>query len=158
MKKNKIIRLIIVITIGLILLDQISKMLIIKYYQTPIEKGVIGITLIQNTAMAFGFSSGNTKNIVLTSIVLLIVINFVCNQKDRIDTKTAVALSLVLAGGVSNLMDRVLKGGIVDFIKIKNFAIFNIADCYIVLGWILLIVFLIKFNREIVGGKNCEKQ
>lgn len=157
MKKNKILRLIIVIAIGLIVFDQISKMLIIKYYQGPIEKGIVGITLIQNTAMAFGFSSGNTKNIVLTSIVLLIVINFIRNQKDRIDTKTAIALSLVLAGGISNLIDRVLRGGIVDFIKIKNFAIFNIADCYVVLGWILLIVFLIKFNKEIVGGKNCEK-
>lgn len=158
MKKNKIIRVIIVITIVLILLDQLSKMLIIKYYQSPIEKGIFGIVLIQNTGMAFGFSSGNTKNIVLTMIVLLIVINFIRNQKDRIDTKTAIALSLVLAGGISNLIDRVLKGGIVDFIKIKNFAIFNIADCYVVLGWILLIVFLIKFNKEIVGGKSCEKQ
>lgn len=147
----------IIITISLMLLDQMSKMLIIKYYQGPIQRGIVGIVLIQNTAMAFGFSSGNAKNIVLTSIVLLIVINFIRNQKDRIDTKTAIALSLVLAGGISNLMDRVLRGGIVDFIKIKNFAIFNIADCYVVLGWILLIVFLIKFNKEIVGGKNCEK-
>lgn len=157
MKKNKIIRIMIIITISLMLLDQMSKMLIIKYYQGPIQRGIVGIVLIQNTAMAFGFSSGNAKNIVLTSIVLLIVINFIRNQKDRIDTKTAIALSLVLAGGISNLMDRVLRGGIVDFIKIKNFAIFNIADCYVVLGWILLIVFLIKFNKEIVGGKNCEK-
>lgn len=157
MKKNKIIRIMIIITISLILVDQMSKMLIIKYYQDPIQRGIVGIVLIQNTAMAFGFSSGNAKNIVLTSIVLLIVINFIRNQKDRIDTKTAIALSLVLAGGISNLMDRVLRGGIVDFIKIKNFAIFNIADCYVVLGWILLIVFLIKFNKEIVGGKNCEK-
>lgn len=158
MKKNKIIRVIIILTSILILFDQISKILITNYYEGPMERGIAGIVLIQNTAMAFGFSSGNAKNIVLTSIVLLIVINFIRNQKDRIDTKTAVALSLVLAGGMSNLMDRVLKGGIVDFIKIKNFAIFNIADCYVVLGWILLIVFLIKFNKEVVGGKNCEKQ
>lgn len=158
MKKNKMIRRILTITIALILLDQAIKMLVVNYFQEPIEKGIVGIVLIQNTGMAFGFSSGNTKNIVLTIFVLLIVVNFIRNQKDRIDGKTAVALSLVLAGGMSNLIDRILKGGIVDFIKVKNFAIFNVADCYVVLGWILLIVFLIKYNKEIVGGKNCEKQ
>lgn len=158
MKKNKMIRRILTITIALILLDQAIKMLVVNYFQEPIEKGIVGIVLIQNTGMAFGFSSGNTKNIVLTIFVLLIVVNFIRNQKDRIDGKTAVALSLVLAGGMSNLIDRILKDGIVDFIKVKNFAIFNVADCYVVLGWILLIVFLIKYNKEIVGGKNCEKQ
>lgn len=152
------IRRILTITIALILLDQAIKMLVVNYFQEPIEKGIVGIVLIQNTGMAFGFSSGNTKNIVLTIFVLLIVVNFIRNQKDRIDGKTAVALSLVLAGGMSNLIDRILKDGIVDFIKVKNFAIFNVADCYVVLGWILLIVFLIKYNKEIVGGKNCEKQ
>lgn len=158
MKKNKMIRRILTITIALILLDQVIKMLVVNYFQEPIEKGIVGIVLIRNTGMAFGFSSGNTKNIVLTIFVLLIVVNFIRNQKDRIDGKTAVALSLVLAGGMSNLIDRILKGGIVDFIKVKNFAIFNVADCYVVFGWILLIVFLIKYNKEIVGGKNCEKQ
>lgn len=157
MKKNKIIKLIISLTILLILLDQITKIIVQYYYQEPIGGDILSITLIQNTGMAFGFHDGNTKNIILTSLILFIIINFIRNQKDRIDAKTAVAISMILAGGISNLIDRIIQGGIVDFIKLKNFAVFNVADCYIVVGWILLVIFLIKFNQEIVGGKDCEK-
>ncbi len=158
MKKNKIVKLIWGISIVLILIDQISKFVVQYYAQETIGDGIFSITLIENTGMAFGLSTGNTKNIVLTMIILLIIANFIRNQKDRIDTKTAIAISMILAGGVSNLIDRIVHGGVIDFIKIKGFAIFNLADCYIVIGWVLLVVFLIKYNREIVGGKDCEKQ
>lgn len=157
MKENKILKLILGITILLILLDQMSKVVIQYYYNEPIGNDIIGITLIENTGMAFGFNSGNSKNIVLTLLILFIIVNFIRNQKDRIDKKTAIAISLILAGGVSNLIDRIARGGILDFIKIKHFAIFNIADCYIVIGWILLVIFLIKYNQEMVGKKDCEK-
>ena len=158
MGKNKILKLIVIITVVLILVDQASKMIIQHKFQEPVGNDIVSITLIENTGMAFGFNSGNTKNIILTSLILLIIINFIRNQKDRIDTKTAIAISFILAGGMSNLIDRIVRGGIVDFIKIKHFAIFNLADCYIVIGWVLLIIFLVKFNQELIGGKDCEKQ
>ncbi len=148
MKKNKIVQLMVIIASILILIDQITKIIITAKYEMPIGTGIIGITLVENTGMAFGFNSGNTKNIILTMLILGIIINFIRNQKDRIDTKTAVAISLILAGGISNLIDRIVRGGIVDFIDVKNFAIFNVADCYIFVGWILLVVFLIKFNKK----------
>ena len=158
MKKNKIVIWIGIITISLILIDQISKIVVKQNFTHPIEKGIFGINLIENTGMAFGFKNGNTKNIILTSLILLIIINFIRNQKDRIDEHTAVAISMILAGGISNLIDRIIRGGVVDFISLKNFAILNIADCYIVVGWILLIIFLIQFNKKIGEIKDCEKQ
>lgn len=156
--KNKIIKLIFCVTICLILLDQISKIVLQYKYKEPVGNGFIRITVVENTGMAFGFNSGNTKNIILTVVVLLLVFNFIRTQKEMIDTKTAVALGFILAGGISNLIDRIVRGGVLDFIHIKNFAVFNLADCYIVIGWILIVLFLIKFNKEIVGGKDCEKQ
>lgn len=156
--KNKIIKLIIILTIALIAIDQISKVIVKYNYQVPIEKGFIEINVVENTGIAFGINSGNTKNMVLTSIILLIILNFVKNQIELIDKKNAIAISFILAGGISNLIDRIIRNGVMDFIKIKHFSIFNIADCYIVIGWILLILFLIKFNKNIVGEKKCEKQ
>ncbi len=156
--KHKIVKLILILTTILILIDQISKFAVQAQNERTSQNRFIEITVIKNTGMAFGMNEGNTKNIILTFLILVIIANFIRNQKDRIDRKTAIAMSLILAGGISNLIDRIVKKGVIDFIKIKNFAIFNVADCYIVIGWILLIVFLIKFNKEIVGEKNCEKQ
>ena len=156
--KNKTIKLILIITILLIIIDQMSKVIVKYIDEEPIGNDFIGITLIQNEGIAFGLNSGNTKNMILSIIILLIVISFIRNQKNLIDTKTSIALSFVLAGGISNLIDRIIRGGIVDFIKIKNFAIFNFADIYIVIGWILIVVFLVKFNKGIIGGRDCEKK
>ena len=72
---------------------------------------------------------------------------FRSNQLERIDTKTALALSFAISGGISNLIDRIFRGGVFDFIKFYNIT-FNLADIFVVLGWILLVVFLIDYSRK----------
>ena len=157
MKKNKIIILILIISTILIIIDQSSKYIVKLKYTEPIGNDIISIELIQNDGLAFGFNSGNTKNIVLTIMILAIIINFIKKQKDRITTSNAVAISLILGGGISNLLDRIFIGGVVDFIKVTKFAIFNLADCYIVCGWFMLIFIVVKFNKTIIEVKDCKK-
>ena len=155
MKKNRIICLILIISIALIILDQTSKAVIKYNYKKPVETKIVTIELIQNEGIAFGINAGNSKNIALTLVVLLIVINFVVKEKEKINIPNAIAVSLIFAGGFSNLIDRIFRGGVIDFIKITKFAIFNIADCYIVLGWVMLVVFLIKelFQKPVDKNK-----
>ena len=67
------------------------------------------------------------------------------------DKTTKIMLSLVLAGGISTLIDRLARGFIVDYIDINpmfQFPIFNIADIYIVFGWIILVIHTIKYTRK----------
>ena len=146
--KNKIVKMILIITILLIILDQITKILAINFITEPIGDEYYGLEIVRNTGMAFGFNEGNVRNIFLTIFVLVVVFNFLKNQIDQIDKKTAVALSLVISGGISNLVDRFFRGGVIDFIKLYKIPNFNIADICVIIGWVLIIVFLIDFSKK----------
>lgn len=146
--KNKIVRVLLIIVITLIVIDQVSKILVSNFLKEPVGNEFVGLEIVTNTGMALGFNEGNIKNILLTIFVLLIIIRFVKNQIERIDTKTMVAISLVLAGGIGNLIDRFFRGGVLDFIKLYKIPIFNLSDVFVVLGWILLVIFIIDFTRK----------
>lgn len=149
--KNKKIKLMIFLIIIFLLLDQLSKILAINF--NNLKLGFIQIENVYNDGIAFGMNSGNLSNAILVFLVICIIINFVYNQKEKLDNKTAIALSMVISGGIGNLIDRIFRGGVFDFIKIWNFPVFNLADCFIVVGWILLIwnliVFFIKDMKDI---------
>lgn len=146
--KNKTVRLIVIIAIILVVIDQVSKIVIPNLVKESIGNDNFKIEIISNTGMAFGFNDGNLKNIFLMAIVLMMIIRFIKNQLERIDTKTAVAVSMILGGGIGNFIDRIFRGGVLDFIKIYKFPIFNFADICVVLGAILLLIFVIDFSRK----------
>ena len=146
MKKK--IRVMIILLISIVIIDQISKILIINFLKEPIGNDYLKLEIVNNTGMAFGFNSGNTKNIFLTIFVLAIVLTFVKNQIERIDMKTTIVIGMVLGGAVSNLVDRIFRKGIIDFIKIYKIPTFNVADIAIVIGWILIIIFLTDYSRK----------
>lgn len=148
--KNKTVRLIVILVIILVLLDQVSKLVVSNLSELPSINDSVKFEITTNTGLAFGFNDGsNVKNMFIMAFVLAIVIRFIINQIELIDTKTAVALSMVLSGGVSNLIDRIFRGAVLDFIKIYKFPIFNIADVLVIIGAILLVIFLVIFTRKI---------
>lgn len=144
--KNKTVKLIVIIAILLIIIDQTSKFLVSNFLKEPIGNDVFKLEISYNSGMALGLNEGNFKNIIISVFVLMIVISFVKNQIERIDTKTAIATSLIIGGAVGNLIDRLFRKSVLDFIKISIFPIFNLADCFIVCGWVLIILFLIIFS------------
>lgn len=148
MSKNKILKIVIIVVLLVTIVDQLSKFLITKYVTQRIGTGQLAIEIVKNTGMAFGFSSGNTKNIILSIFVIFILISFIKNQINEIDSKTAIAISLVLGGGISNLIDRFFRGGILDFIKILFIPNFNVADVCICTGWVLLVIFLVLYTQK----------
>lgn len=147
--KNKTIKLIVIIVTILIILDQASKILVGNLFQETWGNDYFKIEITKNTGMAFGFNDGNGKNILVTLLIIWLIISFIKKQIEQIDTKTAVALSLVLGGGIGNFIDRVFRGGVFDFIKIVDFPNFNLADVFVVTGWILLVAFVAIFTRKI---------
>lgn len=148
--KNKIVRLIVILVTILVILDQASKLLVCNFFKESVGNDFFKIEIANNTGLAFGFNDGsNVKNIFIMAFVLFIVIRFIKNQIDLIDKKTAVALSMILAGGIGNVLDRIFRGAVLDFIRIYKFPIFNLADILVVIGAILLVIFLVIFTRKI---------
>lgn len=146
--KNIKIKILLIISICVIIIDQITKFLIDYFVRNSIKiiPRILEIEIVQNTGMAFGINSGNVKNIFITVIVIILVINFIKKQFELIDEKTMLSLSFIVGGGISNLVDRIFRGGVFDYIKISTFPIFNIADIVIVAGWILLIINIVRFS------------
>jgi signal peptidase II len=93
-----------------------------------------------NSGAAFGsFQNGNTVFTILATIVVALILYYF----PRIDTKDwtlRLALILQLAGAAGNLVDRLLKGKVTDFISIGTFPVFNIADSSITIGVIVLLL------------------
>ena len=129
-----------------------------------IIQGFLSLTYYENTGGAFGVGQGDTIGFAIISIIVIaIIIRFMILQRDRIDTKTMIALELIIAGGVSNLIDRLFRGFVVDYIDIHQlikFPIFNLADFCISVGWIILVVSIIRFwlkeVRTLEKNKNKE--
>ena len=148
MSKSKVLKITIIVCIIIIVIDQLSKILVTKYVPERIGNDHFAIETVENTGMAFGFNSGNTKNIFLSCLVIFIIITFIKNQMEQLETKVLVAISMALGGGISNIIDRIFRGGVLDFIKIPIVPNFNIADLCICTGWLLIIIFLIIYTKK----------
>ena len=149
MKLKNIFKIVIIISMILIIIDQTSKIVVKNFVDKDIEiiPNILNITKLENEGVAFGINSNNNLgNIGLCLIILIFIINYMISQKDRLKKKSIIFLSMIISGGISNILDRIFKGAVFDFIKIgENFPVFNIADIFIVLGWLL---FLKNFVKE----------
>lgn len=154
-KKNKYVILIIIVSI-IILIDQISKMLIINAGEINIISNVLKFNVTENTNAAYGIGDNSTIMYVITNLVILgIIFKFVTSQNEYVDTKLKVFLSLIFAGGLSNVIDRIFRGYVIEFINFKqavNIPVFNIADICVLIGWIsiaaIFAVFTVNEMRE----------
>lgn len=136
--------------------DQFTKFLAVTYLKgsEPFEfiRGVVRFTYSENTGMAFSMFSGARRVFVaLTVVVCVGILWYLFSNRCR-SLWLYWSLGVVCAGGLGNLIDRVLYGYVVDFIEpvFINFAIFNIADCAVTLGAVSLIAYLIcdLFKKE----------
>lgn len=153
MKKKNIYDLFIIVL--LVLIDQLSKLLIIRNLKINeginIIKNFLKIFYIKNTGAAFGILSGNILLLSIITIILVIYLikEFKSKQKNKIQ-KTS--LILLISGAIGNLIDRLFRKYVVDFISFTLFshemAIFNVADMYITFGVILLIYVVIKEGKN----------
>ena len=141
---------------SVIALDMMTKFLsyaILRLVDTvPIIKGVIHFTYVENRGAAFGMLKEHRwVFITISSVVSLAILAYLL--LGHADSRLlGVSLAMISAGGISNLIDRVSLGYVVDFIDFRliNFAVFNVADSCICIGAGLTILHLIlEMKKEI---------
>ena len=155
MKNKK--ALLIILGIFIILLDQITKAILIGKNITIIPN-ILNFTYTENTGVAFGIGSSNLILIIIVNIVVLgIIIKFIKERKEQVNFSILISLILILSGGIGNLIDRIVRGYVIDFIDVNlfNFPNFNIADISISIGIISLIFILCN---SILKEKKAEEE
>lgn len=139
-----------IIFICIIVCDQVTKLLSINLYKIIIPK-ILDIKYVENKGAAF--SIFETKTVLIISLTFIIAL-LIYWRRTKNKTIKNIALTLMLSGSIGNLIDRMFRGYVIDFIKITlidNLPVFNIADISIAIGFFMLVCYysncLIK-NKE----------
>ncbi|MEG1834775.1 MAG: signal peptidase II [Oscillospiraceae bacterium] len=139
----------ILVMVGLVSIDQIIKLVVIKYLEPigsiPVIKNFFQFTYVENTGAAFGsFSEYTTLLSIFTAVVLAIGIYILLSKKVKFGFMY-VSVAIIISGGAANLFDRIFRGFVVDYIEplFINFAVFNFADILVSVGAGLLIGYLL---------------
>ncbi len=135
----------------LVLIDQLIK-LIAFYTLGKSGKSIVLIPKVlslfyyENASSSFGIFSGRILLIALDLMIIVFIVKLFYDKKYDFVSGVKLGLSLVLAGGIGNLIDRVFRGYVIDYIdisKIVDWPIFNFADSCIVVGVILIMIVVI---------------
>jgi signal peptidase II len=152
-----------------ILLDQLTKawiMMTMRIHEGfPVVDGLFNIVHVRNPGAAFGFLAGASPAfrsvffIAVTAAAILLILQYL--RKARVEELSLVAaLSLIIAGAVGNLIDRVRFGEVVDFLDVyvgvHHWPAFNVADSAITTGGILLAMILLVRRKDGMDGRGSE--
>ena len=131
--------------------DQLTKFYIVSNFElgqsTEFLKGFIDIIYINNKGGAWGILEGQTWTLLSITAILMIVCFTLLLKLGKSNKVLFWSITLILFGGLGNMLDRIFRGGnVVDFLHFEfypTFPIFNVADCAVVVGAFLLIGYFI---------------
>ena len=148
-----------IIVIVLVILDQITKWQALTKLKpiknTVVIKGFLDFTFVENRGAAFGILSGRRIFFILLTVVVAIGIlySFYKLPKTKEYNWLKCGLVLVLSGAIGNVIDRAVRGYVVDFLEVTfiKWPVFNLADIYVVVGAcfiLFLSLFVIKEEEQ----------
>lgn len=133
------------VIVTLTLIDRLTKYIIVSTVKVNGPKdflfGTFQFRYVENTGAAFSSFSENTNLLSAITFVIIIVCLVLLLSRKIKPLFINICLLLVTAGGIGNLIDRIMYGYVVDFIEplFMDFAVFNFADCCITVGAFMLI-------------------
>ena len=136
-----------------IAIDQVSKYLVRTYMSPGDSIALIGdwfrLLYVRNTGTAFSMFAGNRMiTIVLTTVLVVMCLIYIWGEYRRGERTLAKLVTLIFAGGLSNLIDRYRFGYVTDMISCWNFAVFNVADIAVTCGCALIVLYIMVSSRN----------
>ena len=141
-KRKKEKKILIILIISLIVIDQVLKI---------IFEGFIANT--QNI-----FSTDNITYILVSFIAIMLIIRYISSNNTYIKLDSKIVLSFATAGVISNLIDRIFRGMVVNYIDVKFFDTINLAYIYIIITWIGFAILLTRHTAREIMAKKTEKR
>ncbi|EGU69594.1 signal peptidase II [Streptococcus mitis bv. 2 str. SK95] len=155
MKKRGIVAVIVLLLIGL---DQLVKNYVVQ--QIPLGEvrswipNLVSLTYLQNRGAAFSMLQDQQWFFAIITLVVMAGAIWYLHKHMEDSLWMVLGLTLIIAGGLGNFIDRMSQGFVVDMFHLDfiNFAIFNVADSYLTVGVIVLLIAMLK--EEVNGNKN----
>ncbi|MBQ0102108.1 MAG: signal peptidase II, partial [Firmicutes bacterium] len=155
-----------------VVLDVITKKIAVNALKGGGHKaflpGFIDFVYVENTGMAFGMAEGARWFFITVTFVIIIAIAvYLIVLRKTVHPLTAVAMAMVVGGGIGNQIDRISLGYVVDFIHfdfdfpvLHEFPVFNVADSFVTVAAILLVISIIFFDKSVLTDdkKNKDKK
>lgn len=117
-----------------------------------IINGILEFRYLENSGAAFGLLKNQQSFFVLVEIITLIAICYVIIKSSPLKKTIPqnICLVIIAGGSIGNFIDRILFGYVIDFIYISsiNFPVFNLADFYISISTIVLIILMLFYYKE----------
>ena len=154
--------MIIILTIIFLLIDIVSKLVVsnlMKVFDSIVViKDFFYITYVRNTGAAWSILSDKTWLIIIISLIIIgLIILYICKNKPKSNCEN-IGYAMILGGAIGNFIDRIVYGYVIDFFDFYIFGydypIFNVADSFIFIGVIILIIYTWRCND---GDKSSRK-
>ena len=152
-----------VVSVILVIIDQLTKYFTVQnidlYEVVEFIPNVVSLTYIRNTGAAFSILEGQMWFFYIVTVVVAAGLIYYMYTEARENKILGFLLSLILAGAIGNFIDRLFLQYVVDMIKLEfiDFAIFNVADSYLTVGVILLLIYTFYDERKTLKENNGDK-
>ena len=143
----------------IVVLDQVTKYLTVANIPLgtaiPAVPGLFQLTYLRNTGMAFSMLEGGRWFFLIMTAVAFVFLGIVLKKKWITHPTGLWAVASIAGGAIGNLIDRIRLGYVIDMIEVTfmKFAVFNVADCFVVCGAILLVIYTFFFDKPAKKGE-----
>jgi len=139
----------------LLIIDQYSKFIVHGTLYVgdtiPIIDNFFNLTYVQNRGVAFGLFQGKIDIVSILALVAIgLILFYFCKNFKKISFLERIAYTMIFAGAIGNMIDRLFRGFVIDMLDFRGIwsFIFNFADVWINIGVVLIIVEHVFFNRK----------